>query len=125
MPGRTTGGSHMKRSFYLLTLASAYLLAAATSWATSDVRLRFHVSFPFMAGSAALPAGSYTITEDASGHAFIFPAQGGKRAAILLMRLANVPSGNGRASVSFVERGSKYYLDTVNLLDGAAMLVER
>jgi hypothetical protein len=108
----------MKRSFYLLMLALVCLLAAAPSYAQSDIKVKFSVSFPFLAGAAAMPAGSYTITEDVSGHAMIYPAQGGHGTFILLTRASGFSPSNGHATVSFIQRDGRYYLNTVNLLDG-------
>jgi hypothetical protein len=111
----------MKRSFYLLMLALACLLMAAPTYAQTDMRVSFHASFPFNAGGMQMPAGDYVITADAGGHAYIFPEHSGRRAAILLTHLANLTEGRGRASVSFVERSGQYYLNTVNLTDGAVV----
>lgn len=113
----------MKRSFYLLMLALVCLLAAAPSYAQSDQRVTFTVSFPFTAGAAQMPAGSYTISTDMNGHGLIYPTQGGRSAAILLTRVSRFSPANARASVSFVERGGRYYLDTVNLLEGGVVTV--
>ncbi len=109
----------MKRSYYLLMLALACLLMAAPSYAQSDVKVTFHTSFSFTAGTAVLPAGEYTITEGESGHALIFRAEGGHSAAILLTRIAGFALNKGRASVTFTQQGGRYYLDTINLLDGS------
>ena len=112
----------MKRSYYLLMIALACLLAAPSYAQT--VKVTFHVAFAFVAGGAEMPAGAYSITEDENGHALILAAQGGLAAqgrhasAILLTRIAGVGPMHSRASVSFAERGGKYYLDTINLLDG-------
>jgi hypothetical protein len=111
----------MKRSYCLLMLALVCLLAAAPSYAQSDVKVTFSVSFPFIAGAAAMPAGSYAITQDASGRALIYPSHGGRSAVMLLTRISGFSPAKGRASVSFIERGGRYYLDTVNLLDGGIL----
>ena len=112
----------MKRSLYLLILALFCLLAAAPSYSQSDLRVTFTVSFPFNAGAAAMPAGSYTISTDMNGHGLIYPTQGGRTAAILLTRVSEF-AAKGHPSVSFVERGGRYYLDTVNLLQGGVVTV--
>ncbi|MGA7240207.1 MAG: hypothetical protein WBY44_31275 [Bryobacteraceae bacterium] len=108
----------MKRLYSLLMLALVCLLAAAPSYAQSHLKVKFSVSFPFIAGTATMPAGTYTITENVSGQALIYPAQGGHGAAILLTRASGFSPANGHATVSFLQRGGRYYLDTVNLLDG-------
>ena len=113
----------MKRSFYLLMLALVCLLAAAPSYAQSDLKVTFSVSFPFTAGAAPMPAGSYTLTTDVSGHGLIYPSQGGRGAAILLTRVSGFSPAKGHATVSFIQRGGRYYLDTVNLLDGGIVSV--
>ena len=113
----------MKRSFYLLMLAMVCLLAAAPSYAQGDLRVTFTVAFPFTAGAAAMPAGSYMISTDMNGHGLIYPTQGGRSAAILLTRVSQFSPVKGRASVSFIERGGRYYLDTVNLLEGSVVTV--
>jgi hypothetical protein len=113
----------MKRSFYLLMLALVCLLAAAPGYAQSDLRVVFTVSFPFTAGAAAMPAGSYTISTVMNGHGLIYPTQGGPRAAMLLTRVSQFSAARGRASVSFAERGGRYYLETVNLLEGGVVNV--
>jgi hypothetical protein len=108
----------MKRLYSILILALVCLLAAAPSYAQSELKVKFSVSFPFIAGTAAMPAGSYTITEDVSGHALIYPAKGGHGTFILLTRPSGFSPSNGHATVSFSQRGGRYYLNTVNLLDG-------
>ena len=113
----------MKRSFYLFMLALICLLAGATSYAQGDLRVTFTVSFPFNAGAAAMPAGSYTVSTDMNGHGLIYPTRGGRSAAILLTRVSQFSSSKGNASVSFVNRGGRYYLDTVNLLQGGIVTV--
>ena len=113
----------MKRLFYLLMLALVSLLAVAPAYAQSDLRVTFTVSFPFTAGAAAMPAGSYTISTDMNGHGLIYPTQGGRSAAILLTRVSQFSPVKARASVSFVERGGRYSLDTVNLLEGGVVNV--
>src|SRR5215469_12156998 len=113
----------MKRSFYLLMLALVCLLAAAAGYAQSDLRVVFTVSFPFTAGAAEMPAGSYMISTDMNGHGLVYPTRGGRSAAILLTRVSQFSPAKGRASVSFVERGGRYYLDTVNLLEGGVVNV--
>jgi hypothetical protein len=114
----------MKRSYYLFMLALVCLLAAAApSHAQSTLRVNFQVPFAFTAGAALMPAGAYTISEDESGHALILPAQGGRAAAILLTRISGFTPGNGRASVSFKQRAGRYYLDTLNLVDGTIVQV--
>jgi hypothetical protein len=114
----------MKRSYYLLMLAFLCLWATP-AYAQSDVKVTFHVSFPFNAGAAVMPAGAYTITEDGSGHALISPVQGGHATVILLTRTSSFAPYTGHASVSFVERGGRYYLDAVNLMNGAVVGVIR
>jgi hypothetical protein len=106
----------MKRSYYLLTIALACLFAAPSYAQT--VKVTFHVAFPFTAGGAEMPAGAYSISEDENGHALILSSQGGHAAAILLTRISGAGPIHSRASVSFVTRGGKYYLDSINLLDG-------
>ena len=115
----------MKRSFYLLILTLICLAAAAPSYAQTDLRVTFTVSFPFTAGAAAMPAGSYTISTDLNGHGLIYPTRGGRSAAILLTRVSQFSPAKGRASVSFAERGGRYYLDSVNLLEGGVVTVGR
>ncbi len=115
----------MKRLYSLLILALFCLLATAPSYAQSDLKVKFSVSFPFIAGTASMPAGSYTITEDVSGHAVIYPAQGGHGTFILLTRASGFSPSNGHASVTFIQRGGRYYLNTVNLLDGRIVGVNK
>ncbi len=114
----------MKRSYYLFILAFV-CLSAAPSYAQSDVKVTFHVSFAFNAGAAVMPAGAYTIREDGSGHAVISPVQGGHATAILLTRSSTFAPYTGHASVSFIERGGRYYLDAINLMNGAVVGVAR
>src|SRR5579862_728125 len=73
--------SLMKRLSCLIMLALGCLLAAAPVYAQSELKVTFTVPFSFTAGTAQLPAGSYSITEDDTGHAVIFPARGGKTSA--------------------------------------------
>lgn len=116
----------MKRSYCLIILALACLLTAAPIYAQSETRVTFTAPFTFIAGASQMPAGRYIILQDGFGHATIHPAQpGGKSAAILLTRIAGGPTGNGRASVSFIQRGGTYYLDSVNLIDGAVVRIGR
>jgi hypothetical protein len=115
----------MKRSYYLLMLALVCLLTAAPSYAQRQVKVTFTVSFPFTAGATVMPAGAYAITEDNNGQAMIIPAAGGRGAVILLTHISGFGPARGRASVSFAERGGRYYLDTVNLIDGAVVSVAK
>jgi len=113
----------MKRLFCLLMLALVCLLAAAPAYAQGELRVTFTVSFPFAACPTVMPAGSYTISTDMNGHGLIYPTQGGRSAAILLTRVSQFSPAKVRASVSFVERGGRYYLDAVNLLEGGVVSV--
>jgi hypothetical protein len=102
------------------------LLAATPIYAQSETRITFTTLFGFIAGASQMPAGSYILMQDGFGHATIHPAQpGGKSAAILLTRIAGGTPGNGRASVSFVQRGGRYILDSVSLIDGAVVRIGR
>jgi hypothetical protein len=113
----------MKRPYYLFMLALLCLLAAGPSYAQSSLRVNFQVPFAFMAGTALMPAGAYVITEDESGHALIFPADGRHGAAILLTQISGASPNNGHASVSFKQRGGRYYLDTISLMDGTTVRI--
>ena len=115
----------MKRSYCLVILALAVLLAAAPGYTQSETRVTFTAPFAFTAGAAQLPPGSYTISRDETGHALIFPATGGKSAAILLTRNSGVTASRGQASVTFTQRGERYYLDRVNLASGAVVTIGR
>ena len=116
----------MKRSYCLIILALACLLSAAPIYAQSEARVTFVAPFSFIAGASQMPAGSYIIMQDGYGHATIHPTQpGGKSAAILLTRISGGAAGSSRASVSFVQRGGRYYLDSVNLIDGAVVRIGR
>lgn len=115
----------MKRLYCLFIAALICLIAAAPSYSQSDLRVTFTVAFLFTAGSATMPAGSYAITTDMNGHGLIYSTQGGRSAAILLTRVSQFSPAKGRASVSFVERGGRYYLDTVNLLEGGVVSVAK
>ena len=109
----------MKRLYFLVLLTLACLMATAPASAQTDLRVTFHVDFPFIAGGASMPPGAYAITEDDNGHALIYPVERGRGAAILLTRMAGFGPARGGASVSFVRRGGRYYLDTINTLDGS------
>ncbi|HEX3877902.1 MAG TPA: hypothetical protein VHW24_13005 [Bryobacteraceae bacterium] len=108
----------MKRSLYLVLLVFVCLLAIAPIHAQSDVRVTFHTSFPFKAGMAEMPAGSYSIMQEESGRMLLHPAAGGRGSVILLARFGGSGRPSGHASVTFVQRSGRYYLETVNLLDG-------
>ena len=116
----------MKRSYCLIILALVSLLVATPIYAQSETRISFTAPFSFIAGASQMPAGSYVLMQDGFGHATIHPAQPrGKSAAILLTRISGGATGNGRASVSFVQRGARYYLDSVSLIDGAVVRIEK
>jgi hypothetical protein len=114
-----------KRSCCLVILALALLSAAAPGYTQSETRVTFTTPFTFVAGAAQLPPGSYTISQDDGGHALIFPARGGKSAAILLTRASGLTAGKGQASVTFTEREGRYYLDRVNLTSGTVVTIGR
>jgi hypothetical protein len=115
----------MRRSYCLIVLALALLPGAAPGYAQSETRVTFTAPFAFIAGAAQLPPGSYTISQDETGRALIFPARGGKSAAILLTRISGITAGKGQASVTFTQRGERYYLDRVNLTSGAVVAIGR
>ena len=75
----------MKRSYCLIILALAFLLATAPGYAQSETRVTFTAPFTFTAGAVQLPPGSYTISQDDTGHALIFPTRGGRRACLPLL----------------------------------------
>ncbi len=115
----------MKRLLSLLapTLFCLFL-SAGPSYAQGGVRITFRVSFPFTAGTATMPAGAYTISQDENGHAII-AAENGGGSAILLTQVTGSINGRGHASVSFIERGGRYYLSTLQLTDGAVLRLIR
>ena len=115
----------MKCSYCLIILVLALLLGASPGYTQSETRVTFTVPFSFTAGTAQLPAGSYNIVQDNTGHALIFPAQGRSSAAILLTRNSGVLAGKGQTSVTFTQRGERYYLDRVNLTSGAVVTIGR
>jgi hypothetical protein len=113
----------MKRSLSILIAALAGLMAIAPTFAQSGARVTFEASFPFVAGSVVMPAGSYSLIEEQNGHALLVPAQGGHSATIVLTRISGLNNAATRSTVSFVMREGKYHLDTVNMLDGSIVSV--
>lgn len=112
----------MKRVLCLF-VALYFGLTVAPSRAQSELKVTFHVNFAFAAGPAVLPAGSYSLTDMGNGTALLSGAPGGRNAVIVLTRMAGTMPVSGHASVSFTQRGGRYYLDTVNLRDGGVVRV--
>jgi len=111
----------MKRLYTLVLLALALVcLGIRPALADSDTKLSFHVDFPFIAGASALPAGTYSITADEDGRAFINsfrPSHGG----VLLVRGSDKGPVSVHAEVHFIRHDGRYYLDTVSLPDGRTL----
>ena len=105
----------MKRVYCVLL---PMLACSLMGFAQGDLKVTFHTSFAFSAGAAALPAGSYSLSDMGNGAAILNSTEGGRSAVIVLTRLGGIMQPASKASVSFVQRGGRYYLDSVNLRDG-------
>lgn len=113
----------MKRVYFALLLILACMLAVSPSFAQSGLKVTFHTNFAFSAGAAVLPAGSYSLTDLGNNTAILSAAEGGRSAVLVLTRVTGLTSAQRQASVSFVQRGGRYCLDTVNMVDGAVVRV--
>lgn len=97
------------------------VLAASVSFATAAVagrRIRVNVPFPFVAGSARLPAGDYTVTQDDTQNV-VFVTNLRTGAAVVVLPEANVIGvGNAQPSVNFVKTNNEYFMKVVHTAGG-------
>jgi hypothetical protein len=104
------------KSFYKVALATAVLVlgSALSVMAQIDNGIDFTTSFPFYAGNAKMPAGSYRITQaDFDANELLIQSADGKYSAFVEF----IPTWSGQyhkqSDVTFQKYGNVDYLDRI------------
>ena len=104
------------KSFYKVALATAVLVlgSALPVMAQIDNGMDFTVSFPFYAGNAKMPAGSYRITQtDVDVNELLIQSADGKYSAFVDFFPTRSPQPHTQSDVTFQKYGSVDYLDRI------------
>jgi hypothetical protein len=104
------------KSFYKVALATAVLVlgSALPLMSQIDNGLDFMTSFPFFAGNAEMPAGSYRITQtDIDANELLIQSADGKYSAFVEFIATRSPQPPTQSDVTFQKYGSVDYLSRV------------
>jgi hypothetical protein len=104
------------KSFYKMALATAVLIpgCALPVIAQIDNGIDFTTSFPFYAGNAKMPAGSYKITQtDVDANELLIQSADGKYSAFVEFIATRSPQPHTHSDVTFQKYGSVDYLDRI------------
>jgi hypothetical protein len=104
------------KSFYKVALATAVLVLGSALPAMSQIDngLDFTTSFPFYAGNAKMPAGSYRITQtDVDVNELSIQSADGKYSVLVDFISTRSPQPHTQSDVTFQKYGSVDYLDRI------------
>jgi hypothetical protein len=97
----------------VFVLVGAILMASVAVLAQSSHVLRVRVSFPFVAGSATLPAGEYVVHQDENSGLITLQNADGKSAAAVLSSSGSTPLASQSAQLVFQKRNGKVVLTEI------------
>jgi hypothetical protein len=104
------------KSFYKVALAAAVLVlgSALPVMSQIDNGMDFTTSFPFYAGNAKMPAGSYRITQaDFDANELLIQSADGKYSAFMEFIPTWSEQRHKQSDVTFQKYGSVDYLDRI------------
>jgi len=104
------------KSFYKIALATAVLVLGSVLPAMSQIDngIDFTTSFPFYAGNAKMPAGSYRITQtDVDTNQLLIQSADEKYSAFVDFIPTRSPQPHTQSDVTFQKYGSVDYLDRI------------
>jgi hypothetical protein len=102
----------------IVLLATVVMTIGAASAARADERIVANVPFAFIVSGVRLPAGSYTITENANGGGVCLIASDDGREAIYVMTSAADNRPDAQPELRFKKFGDQYFLSRVVSWDG-------
>jgi len=104
----------MKTLVRSIGIAAGILVLAGVQKASSQIvyPVEFTTSFPFTAGSATVPAGSYTITPDEDNPALLLLA-GGRTSVFFQTEEKDAQKAPSKTEVVFSRYGDKYVLKDI------------
>jgi hypothetical protein len=107
----------MKSLQKLTFVATIFLIfAAIPSFAQLDGEVKFEAPFPFYAGDAKLPAGSYTITNvDNSEAYFQLRSADGTRTAFVQYMPADTVTAPAKNEITFSKYGDAEFLSLISV----------
>jgi len=104
----------MKKQLANLCLFAAGALAAAVpGFAQSSPQLMVKVPFEFTVGATPMPAGDYSLREDASGIVFITSQD--QRKTIGVLTSADTPNTGNETMLKFDKVNGRYSLSQVSM----------
>jgi len=104
----------MKNSMKLFaSVAFAAVLGVAPAFAQMHTTLKADVPFDFVVGGNLLPAGEYSIVEDAGSVAMIVRNESTEQSVIVLTNHASKKPGSENPALVFHLAGDRYYLAAV------------
>jgi hypothetical protein len=104
------------KNFYKVALATTVLVLGSTLPVMSQIDngLEFTTSFPFYAGNAKMPAGSYRITQaDADAYELLVQSVDGKYSAFVEYIATRSAQPHKQSDVTFEKYGTVDYLDRI------------
>jgi hypothetical protein len=104
------------KSFYKIALATTVLVLGSALPVLSqiDTGMDFTTSFPFYAGNAKMPAGSYKITQtDVDANELLIQSADGKYSAFVDFFPTRSEQPHKQSDVTFQKYGSVDYLDRI------------
>jgi hypothetical protein len=104
------------KNFYKVALSTAVLVLGSALPVISQIDngLEFTTSFPFYAGHAKMPAGSYRITQaDVDAYELLVQSVDGKYSAFVEYIATRSAQPHKQSDVTFEKYGSVDYLDRI------------
>lgn len=103
----------MKKQLLQMCLLTAAACAASVSGFAQSSRITVKVPFDFTVGTTALPAGDYSLQEDATGVVFITSQE--LRRTIGVLTSADTPNHDSEPALKFDKVNGHYNLSEVVL----------